>query len=212
LIPLGDISSKPIGLPWTADAGHLAVVGPTRSGKGLHLTDTLIRWPGPVVCVDPKGEQWQRTAGFRQQAYGPVYRIPPQALDLGELYDLQQDLDARELSIGEPVTVFGFPHADLGRTVLTYQPATVGARVLETSPAGVQTKMAILNVLTRPGQSGGPVISVSDASVLGVVVGPFVPAGGGGVIVGGVDPAALNQTTHVVSAEYLREMLNDVPA
>ncbi|MGI9148520.1 MAG: type IV secretory system conjugative DNA transfer family protein [Chloroflexota bacterium] len=97
VIPLGHLSDKPIGIPWTADAGHMAVVGPTRSGKGLHLTDTLIRWPGPVVCNDPKGEQWQRTAGFRQQAYGPVFRIPPQGLDLADLYDLNQDLDVREL-------------------------------------------------------------------------------------------------------------------
>jgi type IV secretory pathway TraG/TraD family ATPase VirD4 len=72
-----NILGRPIGIPWTADAGHIAVVGPTRSGKGLHLTDTLIRWPGPVVCIDPKGEQWQRTASFRQRAYGPVFRIPP---------------------------------------------------------------------------------------------------------------------------------------
>jgi hypothetical protein len=97
VIPLGYVADKPIGIPWTADAGHMAVVGPTRSGKGLHLTDTLIRWPGPVVCIDPKGEQWQRTAGFRQQAHGPVFPIPPQGLDLAELYDLNQDLDVREL-------------------------------------------------------------------------------------------------------------------
>ena len=96
-IPLGYVAGRPIGVAWTADAGHVAVVGPTRSGKGLHLTDTLVRWPGPVVCIDPKGEQWQRTAGFRQQAYGPVFRIPPQGLDLGQLYDLGQDLDVREL-------------------------------------------------------------------------------------------------------------------
>lgn len=96
-IPLGYVLDKPIGIPWAADAGHMAVVGPTRSGKGLHLTDTLIRWPGPVVCIDPKGEQWQRTAAFRQQAYGPVFRIPPQGLDLGELYNLDHDLDVREL-------------------------------------------------------------------------------------------------------------------
>jgi hypothetical protein len=96
-IPLGYVSGRPTGVAWTADAGHIAVVGPTRSGKGLHLTDTLIRWPGPVVCVDPKGEQRDRTAAFRLQAYGPVFRIPPQGLDLGELYRLDQDLDLREL-------------------------------------------------------------------------------------------------------------------
>jgi hypothetical protein len=73
-IALAEVLPKAIGLPSTADTGHIAAVGPTRLGQGLHLTDTLIRSPGPVVCIDPKGEQWQRTAGFRQQAYGP--RLP----------------------------------------------------------------------------------------------------------------------------------------
>lgn len=72
-------------------------MGPTRSGKSFQLTDTLLRWPGPAVCVDPKGEQWERTAGLRAKVYGPVYRIPPQGLDLGRFYDLGQDIDAREL-------------------------------------------------------------------------------------------------------------------
>jgi len=47
-IPLGYLNGRPIGMPWTADADHIAVVGPTRSGKGLHLMDTLIRWPRPA--------------------------------------------------------------------------------------------------------------------------------------------------------------------
>ncbi len=96
-LPLAYLHGVPLGLPWQGDAGHVAVIGPTRSGKSFHLTDTLLRWPGPAVCIDPKGEQWERTAGFRQLHYGPVYRIPPQGLDLAQLYTLDQDLDLREL-------------------------------------------------------------------------------------------------------------------
>ncbi|GAC1646600.1 MAG: hypothetical protein NVS4B2_35830 [Chloroflexota bacterium] len=79
-LPLAYLHGVPLGLPWQGDAGHVAVIGPTRSGKSFHLTDTLLRWPGPAVCIDPKGEQWERTAGFRLLHYGPVYRIPPQGL------------------------------------------------------------------------------------------------------------------------------------
>lgn len=96
-LPLAYLHGVSLGLPWQSDAGHVGVIGPTRSGKSFHLTDTLLRWPGPAVCIDPKGEQWERTAGFRERQYGPVYRIPPQGLDLANLYDLEQDLDRREL-------------------------------------------------------------------------------------------------------------------
>lgn len=96
-IPLGYVGGQAVGVPWDADAGHLAVIGPTRSGKSFHMTDLLLRWPGAAVVIDPKGEQWQRTVGFRQQACGPVYRLPPQGVDLVQLYDLGQDLDRREL-------------------------------------------------------------------------------------------------------------------
>jgi hypothetical protein len=87
----------PCGLPWDADTGHLAVVGPARSGKGFHQTDSLLRWPGPAVVVDPKGEQWARTAGWRRRHVGPVYRVPDVGLDLGAYYDLATDRDRREL-------------------------------------------------------------------------------------------------------------------
>ncbi len=96
-IPLAYLRGKPLGLPWDADRGHVAVIGPTRAGKSFHLTDTLLRWPGPALVIDPKGEQWQRTAGYRQEHCGPVYRFPPQGLDLAQLYDLGDDIDRREL-------------------------------------------------------------------------------------------------------------------
>lgn len=107
---------------------------------------------------------------------------------------------------GHPVVTLGFPHADTGRVVLTQQQTTVGARVLMGNQ-GIKSKYVVLNTLLRPGQSGGPVISMQTGKVVAVLVGAYAPEGQGKVIVGGVDPAALHQTTHAVSAEYLKPMM-----
>ena len=73
-------------------------VAPSRTGKSFHATDVLLRFPGPAIAVDPKGELWQRTAGARAaRAYGPVWRIPDAGVDLARLFDLSRDLDRREV-------------------------------------------------------------------------------------------------------------------
>jgi hypothetical protein len=95
-LPLGLVNDQMVGIPYGADAGHVAVIAPTRSGKGLHLTETLLHWPGAAVVVDPKGEQWDRTAGTRAQS-GPVYRLPFHGLDLLAYFDRHDPLDLQEL-------------------------------------------------------------------------------------------------------------------
>lgn len=107
---------------------------------------------------------------------------------------------------GTPVVTFGFPHANYGRMVLTQQATQVGARVLIASE-GVKNKHLVLNTQAREGQSGGPVFDSSATLVVGVLIGSYAPGGGGGISLGGVDPATLHQTTHAISAEYLVGML-----
>ena len=47
---------------------HVLAVAPTRSGKGVGLVlPTLLTWTGSAVIHDVKGENWQRTAGWRSQ-------------------------------------------------------------------------------------------------------------------------------------------------
>lgn len=96
-LPLARIGGREVGLRCGADAGHVAVVAPTRSGKGLHLTQALLRWPAAAVVVDPKGEQWQRTAAHRARVVGPVYRLPPSGVDLLGYFDMRDALDRHEL-------------------------------------------------------------------------------------------------------------------
>jgi len=57
----------------------------------------LLTWPGAVVVVDPKGEQWQRTASWRASNIGPVYCLPPAGIDLLDYFDLADPLDTQEL-------------------------------------------------------------------------------------------------------------------
>ena len=107
---------------------------------------------------------------------------------------------------GDAVVIFGFPHADQGRMVLTEQRTQIGAKVLIDS-SGIKTKHIILNIHARPGQSGGPIFSAKDLSLLGILIGSYAPSASGGISLGGIDPQTLHQTTHAVSAEYIKEMI-----
>ncbi|EOG8707499.1 serine protease [Bacillus cereus] len=107
---------------------------------------------------------------------------------------------------GEEVTIFGFPHSDLGRIVLTQQTCEVGAKIL-LSTKTIKSKHLVLNIQARPGQSGGPVIRNSDNKIIAILIGAYVPTIGGGIDLGGIDPQTLHQTTHAVSTEYIERML-----
>jgi S1-C subfamily serine protease len=113
--------------------------------------------------------------------------------------------DTDSIVPGEAVTVLGFPHSNLGRIVLTQQTCEIGAKIL-LSNGGIKSKHIVLNIQTRPGQSGSPIIRNSDLSLIGILVGAYVP-GNPGILLGDIDPQSLHQTTHAVSAEYLKRMI-----
>lgn len=109
-----------------------------------------------------------------------------------------------DITIGESVGIFGFPHCVEGRRVLTYQQAIVGAKVLLESE-GVKSKHAVINTQTRPGQSGSLIFSIRTNKVIGLLVGAFGPESG--ISIGGINPRELHQTTHCISAEYIKNMI-----
>lgn len=112
---------------------------------------------------------------------------------------------ADNVGVGTDVVSFGYPHLALRRSVLTRHHATVGAKILLPS-LGNDAKFLVLNFLARPGQSGSPVFRPGSVEMVAVLTGAYVPESNGQVKFFGVDPAAINQTTHAVSAEYLRGM------
>lgn len=107
---------------------------------------------------------------------------------------------------GSAIVSVGFPHCGDGRLVLTQQSSTVGARVL-LSTGPTKSKHLVLNVLARPGQSGSPVFLDNTPWVCAMLLGSYIPPRTGSVMIGNIDPASLHQTTHAVSAEYIRAML-----
>jgi type IV secretion system protein VirD4 len=51
---------------WSGD-GHITTIAPTRSGKGVGLViPNLLHYPGSVIVVDPKGENYAVTHKFRE--------------------------------------------------------------------------------------------------------------------------------------------------
>lgn len=63
----GGNSGKLLG--WAGD-GHVITVAPTRSGKGVGLViPNLLHYPGSVIVIDPKGENYAVTAEFRRKMF-----------------------------------------------------------------------------------------------------------------------------------------------
>lgn len=108
-------------------------------------------------------------------------------------------------NIGDVIGIFGFPHCVEGRRTLTFQRAEIGAKVL-LEVSGIKSKHAVINTQARPGQSGSLIFSPKDESISGVLIGAWV-AGPAMISVAGINPRELHQTTHCVSAEYVREMI-----
>jgi S1-C subfamily serine protease len=113
---------------------------------------------------------------------------------------------ADDVKVTDNLGIIGFPHCVQGRNVFTFQTTTVGAKVLINS-SGIKSKHLILNIQTRPGQSGSPIFRLNDSKLVGMIIGSYVPGGGGQISLGGIDPQTLHQTTHAVSAEYITKMI-----
>lgn len=60
------------------DEGHLITIAPTGSGKGRSvIIPNLLRYNGPVIVVDPKGENYAVTADYRQSIGQKVVCLDP---------------------------------------------------------------------------------------------------------------------------------------
>lgn len=111
-----------------------------------------------------------------------------------------------KVSVGQDVVSFGYPHFDGGRKVLTRFDAKIGAKILLPSLAE-DVKYLVLNTLARPGQSGAPVFRAETNELVAVLSGAYQPPNQGvSIMIGGADLSTMSQTTHIVSAEYLRGM------
>lgn len=57
--------------------GHVMTIAPTGAGKGQrYILPNTLKYHGPILCVDPKGENYKTTA-WRRDCFGPVYKFAP---------------------------------------------------------------------------------------------------------------------------------------
>jgi hypothetical protein len=172
--------------------------------------------PGNLVILEPNIADIN---SYQDQTDLQCKTIPAEILEMDPIKDLcilkanisysgqlPQLGSFDEVNIGEKVGIFSFPHCVVGRRVLTYQEAEIGAKILLNSNT-IKSKHAVINIQTRPGQSGGLVFSTRLNKAIGMIVGAFVPNLVGGINLGGINPHELNQTTHCISAEYIIDML-----
>ncbi|QNN40172.1 S1 family peptidase [Pedobacter roseus] len=111
-----------------------------------------------------------------------------------------------QASIAQHLDIIGYPHCTEGRRVLTYQSTVVGAKVLIES-ANIKSKHLILNIQTKPGQSGSPIFDSETGVVVAMLIGSYAPTSKGFMMIGDINPHTLHQTTHAISSEYLIEMI-----
>lgn len=105
---------------------------------------------------------------------------------------------------GTPVTVWTYPQANWGRRILTWHNTEVGARVrMKTGP--FETKQAVLNMQSGPGQSGSPVLH--KGQVVALLLGAYGPGDSPGILMNGVDTRTLHTSTYAISAEYVERFL-----
>jgi len=58
--------------------GHLLTIAPTGAGKGRSvIIPNLLDYPGPVICIDPKGENYLVTARSRRERGHQVVVLDP---------------------------------------------------------------------------------------------------------------------------------------
>lgn len=196
--PLGTAFAIRNGL--FATAAH--VVGQSEEGLSLMIPPQT-----PVPGYQDTGIKEVRGTGVKIVGYDAMRDIAILAAD--PFYETEVPYVIASADDAPPDTELlsmGFPHIDYGRTVLTSNISTVGARVL-LGNENLKNKYLVMNTQGRPGQSGGPVFIRGSNKVAAMVIGAYRPAVGGGVIIGGIDPATLHQTTHAISAEYIKEML-----
>lgn len=208
IVAVGRVSPGGVQLLGTSFA-----VGERTFATAAHITDQN---DSGLVLIVPK---IQRLSDFQDTTDQSINTVPVRIREYDPIHDiaLLETSDIRvtfpwvlgradDAPSGAAIISAGFPHADFGRLVLTQQASTVGARILmQAGP--VKAKHLVMNVQTRPGTSGSPVLLGAQNRVVAMVIGSYAPKIEGGIRLGNIDPYTLHQTTHAVSAEYIASML-----
>lgn len=213
-----DVFTQLVAIIGRITPNHIEMLGTAFliSNDGLYATSRHVIGDNPngIVILAPHIHQINEYQDVMNNQCKPINAQVNEIDPIKDLAILKADIkfsgpipsigSLDDLAVGDSVGIFGYPHCPEGRRVLTYQSTEIGAKILLES-SSIKSKHAVLNIQSRPGQSGSLVFSKRINKIIGLLVGTYAPQHG--VLVGGINPAELNQTTHIISAEYIKEML-----
>lgn len=136
------------------EEGHLLTVAPTRSGKGtMQVIPNLIGYSESVVVLDPKGENYEHTAGHRSR-FSNVVKISPFDADTGSINPIDfvdDEDDARVLA--ELIFPFAASSGSVGayweQLAINYITALI-LHVKASAPEGRKNISEVRNLITLP--------------------------------------------------------------
>lgn len=64
-------------LYYEGEASLITIGSPGTGKTQSQVIPNLLTYPGSAFVLDVKGELWEKTAGYRQKNFGPVYRFSP---------------------------------------------------------------------------------------------------------------------------------------
>ena len=100
---------------------------------------------------------------YQDTSNNQVNCIPAKIKEINPLYDVCllevsekvqstfELISTDSVHVGENISLFGYPHCDHERMVLTQQNTSVGAKILINS-SGIKAKNIVLNIKSRPGR------------------------------------------------------------
>lgn len=144
---------------------HILAFAPTRSGKGVGLViPTLLAWSESAVVYDIKGENWAKTAGFRQHKGHLCFKFSPVEAGNGSRFNPLAEVrigTARDVSDAQNVADMIVRTGEDSPQERYWQDAaasiTTGMILHVCYAAAAEGRIACLGdlgtVFTRPGQS-----------------------------------------------------------
>lgn len=101
--------------------GHLMTFAPTGAGKGIGMViPALLHYPGPVIVVDPKGENYAVTARRREEMGQQVICLDP----FDSIQDARKDACFNPLDLIDPASPSVADTAMMLAEALSYQTIT----------------------------------------------------------------------------------------
>ena len=136
---------------------HSLVTAPTGSGKGISIViPTLLTWLGSIICLDPKGENFEKTARHRKAMGDRIFKFNPFADDdrthrYNPLDYVVEAAPDRQFTEAKRVAASLIATESGGQDFLGGARSIFAATALVMIQRGTPTLAALYDALTQPG-------------------------------------------------------------